>query len=178
VDDEELVRAAVGGNVEAFAALVDLHRVSVMRVAYAIADGEADDVAQDAVVKAYRHLSSFRSERSFRPWLLSIVANEARNRRRSFLRREALVLKVASRPSAEVGADPGEEVARDERRQKLLDAVARLPDRDREIVALRYFCELSEAETAAAIGMAAGTVKSRLSRALGRLRADLGEVDL
>jgi RNA polymerase sigma factor (sigma-70 family) len=177
VDDEELVRAAIDGNVDAFAALVDLHRVSIMRVAYAIADGEADDVAQDAVVKAYLHLSSFRSERSFRPWLLSIVANEARNRRRSFLRREALVLKVASRPSSETATEPGDHVTRDERRQRLLDAVARLPDRDREIVALRYFCELSEAETAAAIGMAVGTVKSRLSRALTRLRAELDEVD-
>jgi RNA polymerase sigma factor (sigma-70 family) len=176
VDERDLVRAAVDGDVDAFTALVDSCRPSVMRVAYAIADGEADEVAHDAVAKAYRGLSTFRSERSFRPWLLAIVANEARNHRRSFIRREALVLKVASRP-AEAVDGPADEVARNERRQHLLDAVARLPDRDREIVALRYFCEMSEAETAAALGVAAGTVKSRLSRALVRLRDELGEDD-
>jgi RNA polymerase sigma factor (sigma-70 family) len=176
VDEKELVQAAIDGDVDAFAALVDQHRGSVMRVAYSIADGEADDVAQDAVVKAYRHLSSYRADKAFRPWLLSIVANEARNRRRSYRRREALVLKVASRP-IETSDDPSETAARHERRQSLLDAVAKLPDRDREILAFRYFCEMSEAETAAAAGIALGTVKSRLSRALVRLRAELGEFE-
>jgi RNA polymerase sigma factor (sigma-70 family) len=176
VDEKELVRAAIGGDVDAFAALVDQHRGSVMRVAYSIADGEADDVAQDAVVKAYRHLSRYRAEQSFRPWLLAIVANEARNRRRSYYRREALVLKVASRP-VETSDDPSDTAARHERREALLNAVAKLPDRDREILAFRYFCEMSEAETAAAIGVAPGTVKSRLSRALARLRLELGEVE-
>jgi DNA-directed RNA polymerase specialized sigma24 family protein len=156
VDERDLVRAAVDGDVDAFTALVDSCRPSVMRVAYAIADGEADEVAHDAVTKAYRRLSTFRSERSFR--------------------REALVLKAASR-RVEPGDDPADELARNERRQTLLDAVARLSDRDREIVSLRYFCELSEAETAAAIGIAPGTVKSRLSRALVRLRDELGEDD-
>jgi RNA polymerase sigma factor (sigma-70 family) len=174
VEEHDLVRAAIDGDVDAFAALVDSHRNSVMRVAYAIADGEADEVAHDAVTKAFRRLSTFRSERSFRPWLLAIVANEARNHRRSFIRREALVLKVATR-RVESSDDPADEHARTERRQVLLDAVARLPARDREIVALRYFCELTEAETAAAIGIAAGTVKSRLSRALARLRSELGD---
>ena len=174
MEERELVRAAVDGDVDAFAALVDIHRSSVMRVAYAIADGEADEVAHDAVTKAFRRLSTFRSERSFRPWLLAIVANEARNHRRSFIRREALVLKVSARPTEPTG-DPADELARRERRQVLLNAVANLSERDREIVALRYFCEMSEAETAAALGVALGTAKSRLSRALQRLRVELGD---
>ncbi len=72
-------------------------------------------------------------------------------------------------PSAEDGA------VRNGQRAMLLTAFARLPDRDREVVALRYFAELSEAETAQTLGCAIGTVKSRLSRAVGRLRITLGE---
>ncbi len=61
-----------------------------------------------------------------------------------------------------------------ERRRWLADAVARLPERDREVIALRYFADLSEAETASALECPVGTVKSRLARALGRLRIVLG----
>ena len=61
-----------------------------------------------------------------------------------------------------------------EQRRWLLDAVAGLPDRDREIIALRYFADLSEAETATALACPVGTVKSRVARAIGRLRASLG----
>jgi RNA polymerase sigma-70 factor (ECF subfamily) len=179
VHDEELISAALGGDADAFGALVERHRRDALRVAYGIADGEADDVAQEAFLKAYRNLRQFRTGSSFRAWLLTIVANEARNRRRSFLRRNALVLRVHSRDTvAAPGADDPEDAAvRHARRQVLADALARLPDRDREVLALRYFAELTEVEMAAGLGCATGTVKSRLSRAMGRLRAELGEDD-
>jgi RNA polymerase sigma-70 factor (ECF subfamily) len=177
--DDELVQAACGGDLDAYSALVERYRGDALRVAYGIADGEADDVAQDAFLKAYRHLAGFRAGASFRAWLLAIVANEARNRRRSYHRRSALALKVrADRLGPDDGDDdPADAVVLRARRQRLLDAVARLPDRDRQVVSLRYFAQLSEAETAQAIGCAPGTVKSRLSRALGRLRTELGEAD-
>jgi RNA polymerase sigma-70 factor (ECF subfamily) len=165
--DEELVSAALGGDGDAFGALVERHRRDALRVAYGIADGEADDVAQDAFVKAFRNLGQFRTGASFRAWLLAIVANEARNRRRSFLRRNALVLRVCERPILVGADDPEASAVRWARRQVLADAMARLPDRDREVLALRYFAELSEVEMAAGLGCAPGTVKSRLSRAMG-----------
>ena len=150
-----------------------------LRVAYAIVGSEAEDVVQEAFVKAYTHLARFRPDAPFRPWLLTIVANEARNRRRSSSRRGALHLRVANRDAAHGTSttSPGstEEIAMaNEQRRWLLDAVAGLPDRDREIIALRYFADLSEAETASALACPVGTVKSRLARAIGRLRASIG----
>jgi len=175
VHDEQLVDAAKAGDAAAFTALVERHRRDALRVAYGIADGEADDVTQDAFLKAYRNLERFRAGGSFRAWLLAIVANEARNRRRSFVRRGALALRVRDASDDGGAEDPADAAVRRARRQQLVDAVARLPDRDREVVALRYFAGLTEAEMAAGLGCAPGTVKSRLARALVRLRAELGE---
>jgi RNA polymerase sigma-70 factor, ECF subfamily len=174
--DDDLVRAAMGGDRDAFGQLVERHRTSALRIAYAIADGEAEDVTQEAATKAMRRLSTVQADRPFRPWYLAIVANEARNRRRSFMRRSALVLRVSNETSARV-AETDEVALRNERRKVLLDAVAKLRTEDREVLSMRYFAELSEAEMASALGVAPGTVKSRLSRALSRLRTELGEVD-
>ena len=176
--EDELVRAAAAGDTAAFGALVDLHRQAALRIAYAIADGEAEDVTQDASAKALRNLTRFEVAKSFRPWYLAIVANEARNRRRSYRRRSALVLRVAAElPAAagDAGVEATDSMARTERRRQLLDAVARLTDSDRTVISMRYFAEMSEAEMSEALEVAPGTVKSRLSRALTRLRAELLE---
>lgn len=176
--DDELIEAVRGGDAAAFDALVERHQRDALRVAYGIADGEADDVTQDAFMKAYRNMHRFETGSSFRAWLLAIVANEARNRRRSFVRRSQLVLKVRATATVASGPDDADEAAmRHERRQQLADALARLPDRDREVLTLRYFAHLSEAEMAEGLGCAPGTVKSRLSRAMVRLRHELGTVE-
>jgi RNA polymerase sigma factor (sigma-70 family) len=177
--DSELVGRAQAGDIEALCDLMERHRTVALRVAYAIAGAEAEDVIQEAFVRAARSLATFRAGAPFRPWLLTIVANDARNRRRSTSRREALQLRVALRDAADVPGtsrtDTTEEIAMaNEERRSLLLAVAALPDRDREVIALRYFAELSEAETASALECPVGTVKSRLARALGRLRLSLG----
>ena len=176
--DDDLVGRARLGDRDAFCALLERHRLVALRVGYTIAGAEAEDAVQEAMVKAYRHLDQFRPGSPFRPWLLAIVANEARNRRRSGGRRDALILRVRERGySTDVTRDRSAEDAAIERdeQSRLLAAVTALPDRDREIVALRYFAGLSEAETASALDCPAGTVKSRLSRALGRLRLALTE---
>ncbi len=148
------------------------------RTAYLVAGeaAEAEDAAQEALVKAYYALGRFRSGAPFRPWLLTIVANEARNRRVAAGRRARLGLRAsADQPGA--GSEPLPEalaVAREER-TTLLEALNGLRDEDRRAIACRYFMDLSEAETAAALGCARGTVKSRLSRALGRLRRVLDQ---
>jgi len=175
--DTQLAGLAQAGNVEALCELVERHRVVALRVAYAIVGDEAEDVVQEAFVKAARHLDRFRTDAPFRPWLVTIVANEARNRRRTATRRDALELRVVTRnaPQGREQAEATEEIAMvNERRRWLVRAVAALPDRDREVIALRYFADLSEAETAAALGCPSGTVKSRLARALTRLRTALG----
>ena len=147
------------------------------RTAHLIAggSGDAEDAAQSALVKAYYALDRFDAERPFRPWLLRIVANEAKNRRRWLTRHATLELAEGQEAGAEATetASPETAALERERRHALLGAVNRLRHEDREVIACRYFLELSEAETAEMLGVAQGTVKSRLSRALLRLRTAL-----
>ena len=176
--EEELVERARRGDGAAFAALVRDHQEIAFRTAYLIARNAADaeEAAQDGFVKAHRALGRFRRGAPFRPWLLQIVANEARNRRRSAGRREALALRAATEvPSGGAAPSPEGAVLADERRAALLAALERLRDEDREVLGCRFLLELSEEETAAALDLRRGTVKSRTSRALERLRAELGE---
>jgi len=172
--ESELVARARGGEVTAYEELVRRYQGIAHRTAYLITReaAEAEDAAQVGFVKAYRALGRFDPGRPFRPWLLRIVANEARNRRRSAARRVALELAVAREPERAEPSPEAEAVAR-ERRAALLGAVNGLRDADREVIALRYFLDLSEAEMAEVLEVAAGTVKSRLSRAIGRLREAL-----
>ena len=148
--------------------------VAVRTAALFAPDGEADDAVQDGFVKAHTALGRFRDGAPFRPWLLRIVANEARNRRRSAGRRAGLALRSAEdRRPGEAAPSPESAVLADEQRRWLHGAVAALRPDDRDIIASRYFLELSEAETAELLGIPRGTAKSRLARALGRLRETL-----
>ena len=169
-----LVERACQGDPDAFETLVLAYQSLAFRTAFLIAGDAADaeEAAQDGFVKAHRALGRFRSGEPFRPWLLTIVANEARNRRRARGRRAALALRA--RPLSDApGEDPEEAALAAERRQRLLTAVERLRDDDRDVLACRYFLDLSEEETAAALGIARGTVKSRTHRALARLQEEL-----
>ena len=149
---------------------------------------DADDAVQDAFLKAYAALGRFREGAPVRPWLLRIVANEARNRRRSAGRRAGLALRAAADVGVGVvpgrdgsqAAGPGPEsaVIAAESRAELLDALRTLRDDDREVLGARYLLDLSEAETADTLGIPRGTVKSRTARALGRLRAALEAEDM
>jgi RNA polymerase sigma-70 factor (ECF subfamily) len=170
-EERELVRRARRGDERAFEELVRMYQETAFRVAYLISGSEAEDAVQDGVIKAWRALGRFRSDAPFRPWLLRIVANEARNRRRSMGRRAALTLR-AEREDVSGGAAPSPETAvlAAEERTQLLAALDALPDEARLALACRYLLELDEAETAAALGVRRGTVKSRVSRALDRLR--------
>ena len=179
LEDDELIERARRGELNAYDELVRRYRDVAVRTAYVVAGSAADaeDAAQDAFVKAYAALARFRAGAPFRPWLLRIVANEARNRRRSAGRRAGLALRAAEdRPSFETAPSPEAAVLAGEARAALLVALNALRDEDREIIGARYFLELSEAEAAEALGLPRGTVKSRLSRALGRLREEMAHV--
>ncbi len=172
LEDAELVERARGGDTEAYTDLVRRYRDVAVRTAYVVAGAaEAEDAAQEAFVKAYRALGGFRRGAAFRPWLLRIVANEAKNRVRATGRREALAVR-AGRDHSSGDAAPSTEavVLVEEERRALLDALNGASEEDRLVIGYRYFLEMSEREMAEALGVAPGTVKSRLSRALGRLR--------
>ena len=179
--DAELVARAQRGDPGAYEDLVRCYQEVAFRTAYlVIGDGaEAEDAAQEAFIKAYYSLRRFRPGAPFRPWLLQIVANKARNRRRASGRRSGLALRAAAeRPSGDAAPSPEAAALADEQQRVLLRAVNALRDEDRLVVAYRYFLDLSEGEMAEALGCARGTVKSRLSRALGRLRESLARVDV
>jgi RNA polymerase sigma factor (sigma-70 family) len=171
------VARARAGDLDAYEALVARHSAFAHRTAVLLGAGDdADDVVQEAFVKAYHRLRHLREEMSFRPWLLSIVANETRNLHRSRRRRDGLALRAAAREDRpDAGGDlPAEAAVAAERRTALLAAVRGLGDRDRDVVVCRYLLDLSEAETAQTLGWPVGTVKSRTNRALAKLRARLG----
>ncbi len=161
----------------AYEVLVRRYQDLAYRTAYLIAGAAADaeDAAQEGFVKAWYAIGRFRAGAAFRPWLLAIVANEARNRRRSHRRQDDLVLRAATdRPSGDAAPSPEVAALEHEQRRVLLAALNRLAERDRAVIAARFFLELSERETAAVLGCRPGTVKSRISRALARLRTELG----
>ena len=175
-DEESLVERARRGDVAAYEELVQRHQGIAFRTAYLVAGNAADaeEAAQDGFVKAHRALGRFRRGAPFRPWLLQIVANEARNRRRSAGRRAALELRLAAEgPSGGAAPSPEASAVDAERRRELLAAMERLSEEARLVLACRFFLDLSEDETAATLGIRRGTVKSRQSRALVRLREEL-----
>ena len=128
---------------------------------------------QEAFVKAYGTLGRFRDQAPFRPWLLRIVANEARNQHRSSARRgarEQVALVLSPELLGQGATDPGDQAVSEDRRRAVLAAVRGLSEPLRLVVTCRYLLELDEAETATMLGLPRGTVKSRLSRGLTKLR--------
>jgi RNA polymerase sigma factor (sigma-70 family) len=176
-DDSALVDRAREGDVDAYAALLAAHRDAARRLAAVVGGaGDADEVAQDAFVKAWYGLPSFRDGAAFRPWLLRIVVNEARNRRRAAGRRAGHELRFAADRAMQAGEtapSPEAAVLVAESRRSVQAALDALPDRQRDVVACRHLLGLSEQETAAVLGLAPGTVKSRTSRALRRMQRTL-----
>jgi RNA polymerase sigma-70 factor (ECF subfamily) len=179
-EERRLLAAARAGDRQAYGKLVARHQEVAFRAAFLITGSAADaeEAAQEAFVKAWLALDRFRPNSRFRPWLVRIAINEARNRRRGAGRRSGLALRLGheltpahASPSAEDQALAAAERAR------LAAALEQLREGDQLVIAARYLFGLSEAETAAALDVRPGTAKSRLSRALGRLRAQLEEAE-
>ena len=164
-------------DLDAYEQLVREHQGIAFRTAYVITGSAADaeEAVQDAFVKAYRARGRFRPGAPFRPWLLAIVANEARNRRRSSARRARLrAAPGRGAPLRRRGPVSGGGAPRPRgARASCSPRSTRLGEEQRAAVACRYLLGLSEAETAAVLGCRPGTVKSRLSRALARLEEEL-----
>lgn len=169
--DDDLVLAAQQGDVDAFAHLVGRHQGAARSLAALLGGpSDADDIAQDAFLRAYRSLAGFRTGSPFRPWLLRIVVNQASNERRSRRRRESRNA-VFIRRNRDTPTGPAEEAEWSEDRRRVARALAQLPDNDRRALAVRYLLDCSERETAQILGWRIGTVKSRTSRAIDKLRA-------
>jgi RNA polymerase sigma factor (sigma-70 family) len=177
MSDQELVERARRGHAGAYDEIVQRYTDMAFRTAYLVTGSAADaeEAVQDAFVKAHRALGRFRAEAPLRPWLLRIVGNEARNRRRAAGRRATLELRAARLEVGGASPDPETAVAAAAARQALLRALDALSEEQRDVVTCRYLLQLSSDETAAALAIPEGTVKSRLARALDRLRELLEE---
>lgn len=177
IEDADLIARARTGDVAAYEELVRRYQDVAVRTAYLVCpEADAEDAVQESFLKAFAALSRFRDGAPLRPWLLRIVTNEARNRRRSAGRRQGLALRAAARePPDGAEPEPGPEAAviAAEARGELMAALKTLRDDDREVLGARFLLDLSEAETAETLGIPRGTVKSRTSRALARLREAL-----
>lgn len=168
--DAALISEARRGNEAAWVQLMRLHQEPVFRLAYLILGdaAEADDVAQDCFIRAYKKLDQFDAQRPFRPWLLQICKNLARNKQRSLSRYWGAVQRFfQAHPDAHVVALQSDLATEG---QLLWQAVQRLRPIAQEIIYLRFFLEMSEAETAVSLDIAPGTVKSRTHRTLKQLR--------
>jgi RNA polymerase sigma-70 factor (ECF subfamily) len=130
---------------------------------------EAEDASQEAMVKAYRAVGGFREGASFRPWLLKIVVNQSLTQARSRGRRRRLA-EEAGRAEVPYHETVDETVMSRERAAAIWSALAALKEHERTVIYLRYFLALSERDLAEYLGVAPGTVKSRLHRALAHLR--------
>jgi len=172
VSEFNLINQARQGDEAAWSTLVAQHQEAVFRLAYLLLGNanDAQDVAQEAFIRAFRSLHRFDLTRPLRPWLLRIATNLAHNRRRAIGRYLAALQRLVWVASEPLTTEPADENLQPGESQTLWQAVQRLNRTDQEIIYLRYFLELSVAETAEIMRVAPGTVKSRLSRALNRLR--------
>ena len=183
VSEQELIGSILAGQRDNFHLLIRPYETQLYRTAFALMrnEAEAEDVVQDAVLKAYRKLASFRGDSKFSTWLIAITLNEARAR----LRRENRVMIDSLDAQPEERGDftpaaltdwrevPLAALERQEIRELVQSAVAQLPDAYREIVTLRDVEELSVNETAALLGISISLVKVRLHRARMMLQKKL-----
>lgn len=171
--DLELVERVRAGDRAAFGELVERHREAVVRAARAALGSheEADDVAQDAWLTAFRRLQTFRGEASFRTWLLSIAWRRALTRRRRLVR--WLSRSPLSDVDPAVGPDAEDRLLTDELAGAVRRAINRLPARYRHALLLAGSGAYSYGEIASMLGIAEGTVKWRVSEARRRLKARL-----
>jgi RNA polymerase sigma factor (sigma-70 family) len=172
--DSDLVTRARAGDNASFGALVGRYQQAALRLAAAISGSvdDAADIAQEAFVKAHRSLPKLTDPTMVRSWVLRIVANEAKNHLRGRDRSRRRDDRYGSWVIAAVPDPEASALSSDDARNLSL-ALGRIAARDRQVLAYRYFAGLSEVETAVAVGVPVGTVKSRTARALTRLRTEL-----
>jgi RNA polymerase sigma-70 factor (ECF subfamily) len=171
---------------ERYAELVSRHQRRAARIAYHYLrdPADVDEAVQDAFVKAYSHLSTFREELPFEVWFTRILINGCLDRIKARTRRERWITSMPDGPSGERdfaertpghGPSPEEQLLGRERRQKLAEAIAKLPDRQRSVFMLSHYEGCTSREVSALTGLNESTVRVHLFRAIRKLRVLLGE---
>jgi RNA polymerase sigma-70 factor, ECF subfamily len=175
--DDELVSRALQGDQEAFVALCDRHRFRVWRVVASVARGaDADDLAQEVVVRAYRALPTFRREAAFEAWFCRIALNVAHDHQRSAWKRRVLLFDRMPEPSPEAAECPDSEVQLRELQRRVRREVALLPHAQRVPIWLHYFEDFPLVQVAELEGVPESTLRSRMRAGLRRLSLSLGDL--
>ena len=171
MDEPTLIHHAANGDALAWEPLVLAHQQAVFRLSYLLLGDpdDAEDIAQETFLRAWKHLKRFDATRPLRPWLLSIASNLASNRRRSAGRYLAALTRAFRDEPTSIN-NTEENSSQALQANDLWKAVQTLKLPDQQIVYLRYFLDLTVSETAEVLQVAEGTVKSRMSRALEKLR--------
>jgi RNA polymerase sigma-70 factor, ECF subfamily len=180
--EPEIIAAILRGEIQLYHELIRPYERSVylMALSYMKNEADAEDVAQEAIVRGFRKLSSFRAESKFSTWLISITINEARTR----IRRQALVrMESLDQLDEDKGISPAllrdwreipsEVIERDEVRNLIQQAIGQLPDIYRQVFLLRDVEELTTSETAETLNISVPSVKVRLHRARMMLQKQL-----
>jgi RNA polymerase sigma-70 factor, ECF subfamily len=185
-DEAQMIASILAGDTQLYHQLIRPYERSVymMALSYMKNEADAEDVAQEAFLKAFHHLTTFRAEAKFSTWLIGIALNEARSRlrREATLRMESIddTSEEAGHTSPAILRDwrevPSEALERKEVRQMLQQAITSLPTIYREVFVLRDVEELNNVETAAALSITVGNVKVRLHRARLMLQKQLAPV--
>jgi RNA polymerase sigma-70 factor (ECF subfamily) len=167
-DDREAIEACRRGEREAFDRLVERYQRDVYRLCYRYVNNheDANDLAQEAFIKAYRALGRFRGDSAFSTWLYRIAVNTCLNFRSA--RKPDPVELTEAVPDGRAGADTGLE--RDEQSSRVRAAIERLPEKQRATLILKTYHELTHEEVAGVLGSTVGTVKANLFHALGNLK--------
>ena len=170
--EAEAIRLCQEGSPDAFRHLVEQHKNTLFGTAVLMTGNRAaaEEHVQEAFLSAWRGISGFRRGRPFKPWVVRILVNRIVSSRRTN-RVQTAPIEDAERVTGP--ADVLESAMSSERRDEVEAALSRLNPRHHQVVVLRYFAELTLSEISGAIGVREGTVKSRLSRALSRLRKEL-----
>jgi RNA polymerase sigma-70 factor (ECF subfamily) len=175
--DSDLAGKALGGDLDAFVTLCERHRTRVWRVVVSIARGpDADDLAQEAIVRAYCALSTYRAEAPFEAWLCRIALHVAHDYQRSAWRRRVTLWQRAPEVDPGRTESPEAEVARREMQRRVRQAVAALPPNQRAPIWLHYFEEFSLAEVARLERVPESTIRSRVQAGLKRLSGSLRDL--
>ena len=182
-DEARMIASILAGDTQLYHELIRPYERSVymMALSYMKSEADAEDIAQEAFLKAFHHLATFRAEARFSTWLIGIALNEARSRlrREGILRMESIddTSDKAGETSPAMLRDwrevPSEALERKEVRQMLQDAITNLPAIYREVFVLRDVEELNNVETAAALSISVANVKVRLHRARLMLQKQL-----
>jgi RNA polymerase sigma-70 factor, ECF subfamily len=178
VDDRALVQEVLAGNGEAFNALVVRQTDDVFRTCYRILGtvDEAQDAAQETFLSAYRSLATFRADGSLGAWLGAIAVRQSLKRLGARRRIATLDAPIGDADTMAGADEPLGDVLSAERRDTVRRAVAALDEPYREVVAMRFFADMSLERIAAGTGRPLGTVKAQLHRGLERLRRSMTTV--